>query len=172
MGEGKAATPTVRPLLWTPASYQLPRQGPPQSRPNFARADPSLRHHLADPSTASGRWSAPAHPPPGPREERNRNSRPGRHEEKVMSRNDFTGPPRWELGPHKTLWHGPADGRSGVHTHTNSPCPLSASGTEARESLARYFSFYNAVRLHQCLEYRTPDELYFSVLAEPLPAAA
>jgi len=47
-----------------------------------------------------------------------------------------------------------------------------ANGTEARTSLARYFSFYNAVRLHESLDYATPDELYFGALAEKLPAAA
>jgi putative transposase len=46
------------------------------------------------------------------------------------------------------------------------------SGSEARESLTRYVSFYNAVRLHQCLEYKTPDEVYFGALAEGLQAAA
>lgn len=45
------------------------------------------------------------------------------------------------------------------------------SGGEARESLTRYFSFYNAVRLHQCLDYKTPDEVYFGALAEGLRAA-
>jgi len=47
-----------------------------------------------------------------------------------------------------------------------------ANGTEARTALTRYFRLYNAVRLHQCLEYRTPDEVYFGALAETLPAAA
>ena len=32
---------------------------------------------------------------------------------------------------------------------------------EVKAALARYFSFYNAARPHQSLEYRTPDELYF-----------
>ena len=32
---------------------------------------------------------------------------------------------------------------------------------EARESLARYFHFYNTERLHQALGYRTPQEIYF-----------
>ena len=30
-----------------------------------------------------------------------------------------------------------------------------------KTALARYFSFYNARRPHQSLEYRTPDEMYF-----------
>jgi putative transposase len=47
-----------------------------------------------------------------------------------------------------------------------------ANGTEARTSLTRYFSSYNAVRLHQCLEYRTPDEVYFGTLAASMPVAA
>ena len=32
---------------------------------------------------------------------------------------------------------------------------------EVKAALARYFSFYNARRPHQSLEYRTPDEAYF-----------
>lgn len=32
---------------------------------------------------------------------------------------------------------------------------------EARESLARYFHFYNTERLHETLGYRTPQEVYF-----------
>ena len=32
---------------------------------------------------------------------------------------------------------------------------------EVKAALARYFSFYNARRPHQSLEYRTPDEVYF-----------
>lgn len=32
---------------------------------------------------------------------------------------------------------------------------------EVRAALARYFSFYNARRPHQSLDYRTPDEMYF-----------
>jgi putative transposase len=51
-----------------------------------------------------------------------------------------------------------------LHAYTN--------GTEARSALTRYFSTYNAVRLHQCLEYRTPDEVYFGALAATVPAAA
>ena len=47
-----------------------------------------------------------------------------------------------------------------------------ANGTEARESLTRYFAFYNAVRIHQILEYRTPDEAYFGELAASTPMAA
>jgi len=46
------------------------------------------------------------------------------------------------------------------------------SGGEARAALTRYFSFYNAARLHQCLEYKTPDEVYFGALAVTTPAAA
>jgi len=47
-----------------------------------------------------------------------------------------------------------------------------ASGREARESLTRYFAFYNGVRIHQVHEYRTPDEVYFGGLPATLPAAA
>ena len=32
---------------------------------------------------------------------------------------------------------------------------------EARESLGRYFRFYNNERLHESLGYRTPEEIYF-----------
>lgn len=47
-----------------------------------------------------------------------------------------------------------------------------ANGTEARTALTRYFSFYNARRSHQALEYRTPDEVYFEALAVSTPMAA
>jgi putative transposase len=47
-----------------------------------------------------------------------------------------------------------------------------ASGGEARESLRRYFAFYNAVRIHQIHEYRTPDEVYFGMLTASMPVAA
>jgi putative transposase len=47
-----------------------------------------------------------------------------------------------------------------------------ASGSEARESLTRYFAFYNAVRIHQIHEYRTPDEVYLGALAASMPVAA
>ena len=47
-----------------------------------------------------------------------------------------------------------------------------ANGTEARTSLTKYFSFYNARRSHQALEYRTPDEVYFEALALTTPMAA
>lgn len=45
-----------------------------------------------------------------------------------------------------------------------------ASVAEARDSLARYFTFYNTRRPHQGLAGRTPDQSYFTPL--PLPAAA
>jgi putative transposase len=51
-----------------------------------------------------------------------------------------------------------------LHGYTN--------GTEARAALTRYFSFYNARRSHQALEYRTPDEAYFAALAAATPMAA
>jgi putative transposase len=47
-----------------------------------------------------------------------------------------------------------------------------ANGTEARTALARYFRLYNAVRTHQSLEYRTPDEVYFAEPAASTPIAA
>jgi putative transposase len=51
-----------------------------------------------------------------------------------------------------------------LHDYTN--------GTQARTSLTKYFSFYNARRSHQALEYRTPDEVYFEALAASTPMAA
>jgi putative transposase len=33
---------------------------------------------------------------------------------------------------------------------------------QAREGLSKYLKFYNEVRLHQALEYRTPAEVYFA----------
>jgi len=51
-----------------------------------------------------------------------------------------------------------------LHAYTN--------GTEARAGLARYFSFYNARRSHQALEYRRPDEVYFEARAAATPIAA
>jgi putative transposase len=47
-----------------------------------------------------------------------------------------------------------------------------ATGTEARTALTRYFSFYNARRSHQALDYRTPDEVYFGALGDTIAAAA
>ena len=47
-----------------------------------------------------------------------------------------------------------------------------ANGTEARTALTRYFRFYNGVRSHQSLEYRTPDEVYFTALAQSTAVAA
>jgi putative transposase len=47
-----------------------------------------------------------------------------------------------------------------------------ANGTEARESLKIYFRFYNVRRLHETLNYATPDEVYFGKLAASTPAAA
>ncbi len=46
-----------------------------------------------------------------------------------------------------------------------------ASGTEARQSLRRYFAFYNERRLHESLDYATPDEVYVGVLAPGTRAA-
>jgi transposase InsO family protein len=47
-----------------------------------------------------------------------------------------------------------------------------ANGTEARESLKIYFRFYNERRLHETLNYATPDEVYFGQLAASIRAAA
>jgi putative transposase len=47
-----------------------------------------------------------------------------------------------------------------------------ANGTEAHTALSRYFRLYNAVRTHQSLEYRTPDEVYLGELAASTPIAA
>jgi putative transposase len=41
-----------------------------------------------------------------------------------------------------------------------------ASPAEARASLGRYFAFYNTLRTHQHLGQRTPDEVYYVLLAE------
>jgi putative transposase len=46
------------------------------------------------------------------------------------------------------------------------------NGSEARQSLARYFSFYNGRRLHENLDYATPDEVYFGGLATVTAVAA
>jgi len=43
-------------------------------------------------------------------------------------------------------------------------------GRDAEHRLASYFSFYNARRLHQSLDYHTPDEMYFGACV--LAAAA
>jgi putative transposase len=44
---------------------------------------------------------------------------------------------------------------------------LHAYGTvrEVKTALTSYFSFYNARRVHQSLDYRTPDEMYFGTSA-------
>jgi putative transposase len=47
-----------------------------------------------------------------------------------------------------------------------------ANGTEARASLKIYFRFYNERRLHENLNYATPDEVYFGQLAASTLAAA
>jgi len=43
-------------------------------------------------------------------------------------------------------------------------CPILhdyAGPREARQSLRRYFHFYNFERPHQALDYRTPADLYY-----------
>ncbi|MGH8538246.1 MAG: integrase core domain-containing protein, partial [Gammaproteobacteria bacterium] len=48
-----------------------------------------------------------------------------------------------------------------------------ANGRETQAGLMRYFNFYNERRLHQSLDYRTPDEIYFATAAtEPFAVAA
>jgi putative transposase len=37
-----------------------------------------------------------------------------------------------------------------------------ADGDEALASLRRYWRFYNQMRKHQALRYRTPTEVYFA----------
>ena len=46
-----------------------------------------------------------------------------------------------------------------------------ASGSEARQSLSRYFAFYNGRRTHESLDYATPDEKYFGKLSATAKAA-
>jgi putative transposase len=46
-----------------------------------------------------------------------------------------------------------------------------ASGSEARRCLTRYFSFYNSRRVHEALDYATPDEVYLGA-PHVMPRAA
>ncbi len=47
------------------------------------------------------------------------------------------------------------------------------SMVELHQGIERYFTFYNTERLHQSLEYRTPEEMHRSFATEnPLPLAA
>jgi putative transposase len=47
------------------------------------------------------------------------------------------------------------------------------NGRDLSAGLTRYFDFYNRKRLHQSLDYRTPDELYFGAdVGEPMALAA
>lgn len=46
-----------------------------------------------------------------------------------------------------------------------------ASGSEAHQSLLRYFAFYNGRRTHEALDYATPDEKYFATLSATAKAA-
>jgi putative transposase len=47
-----------------------------------------------------------------------------------------------------------------------------ATGSEARASLTKYFAFYNERRVHESLEYETPDEVYFAACEPTLAIAA
>jgi putative transposase len=47
-----------------------------------------------------------------------------------------------------------------------------ADGHVAQHSLSKYFAFYNGRRLHETLDYCTPDEVYFGALSASMPAAA
>ena len=47
-----------------------------------------------------------------------------------------------------------------------------ANGHEAQRSLAKYFAFYNARRVHETLDYATPDEVYFGGFAKATLVAA
>lgn len=46
-----------------------------------------------------------------------------------------------------------------------------AEGHQAQRSLANYFDFYNGRRVHETLDYRTPDEMYFNMPAGMQAAA-
>jgi putative transposase len=45
-------------------------------------------------------------------------------------------------------------------------------GREAQQRLRAYFETYNSRRLHQSLDYRTPDEVYFRIDPVRLARAA
>lgn len=47
-----------------------------------------------------------------------------------------------------------------------------ANGIEQKRSLVEFFDWYNRRRPHQSLDWKTPDEAYFTRPAEELPAAA
>lgn len=44
-----------------------------------------------------------------------------------------------------------------------------ADGREARISLGKYFRFYNTIRPHQALGYRTPAEVYTAIVENTIP---
>jgi putative transposase len=46
------------------------------------------------------------------------------------------------------------------------------NGHEAQRSLSKYFAFYNTRRLHETLDYATPDEVHFGGLAQTTAVAA
>ena len=43
--------------------------------------------------------------------------------------------------------------------------------SEARQRLADYFHFYNTLRPHEALGYRTPHEVHFGTQATLMPAS-
>ncbi|MGH8259582.1 MAG: transposase, partial [Steroidobacteraceae bacterium] len=47
-----------------------------------------------------------------------------------------------------------------------------ADGRDAQRSLSRYFDFYNRRRIHESLDYVTPDEVYFAKLSANTAAVA
>lgn len=47
-----------------------------------------------------------------------------------------------------------------------------AHGTEAWNGLQRYFQFYNTERIHEALDYRTPQEVYFPGAVQTVRMAA
>ena len=41
-----------------------------------------------------------------------------------------------------------------------------ATGTEAREGISQWFAKYNTLRLHEALDYQTPDQVYANLPVE------
>ncbi|MEO8410080.1 MAG: integrase core domain-containing protein [Propionivibrio sp.] len=51
-------------------------------------------------------------------------------------------------------------------------CSTPNNGIEQQRSLTAFFDWYNHRRPHQSLGWQTPDEAYFSPLANAAPKAA